>query len=148
VISVSYLAIAPDLPVPVGGSDARSARWTPVAEVLGKLAFDHPQILNDAVERARTRLEFTTLATAFRGATFTIGDLRHVYEVVWGTPLDPRNFSRKVNHTEGFIRPVGSMRAPETGRPAALYERGAAEILNPPLPRNGSNGANGEGTDR
>jgi 8-oxo-dGTP diphosphatase len=145
VISVAYLAIAPDLPVPASGSDARSASWAPVTEVLGNLAFDHDQILNDAVERARTRLEFTTLATGFCGPAFTIGDLRHVYEVVWGTALDPRNFSRKVNHTEGFIRPVGSTRAPETGRPAALYERGPAKILNPPLLRNG---ANGDGTGR
>jgi 8-oxo-dGTP diphosphatase len=138
VVSVAYLALAPDLPVPAAGSDASSARWAPVAEVRGALAFDHTQILDDAVERARTRLEFTTLATAFCGPEFTIGDLRHVYEVVWGVSLDPRNFARKVAHTRGFVQPVGAMRAPETGRPAALYERGPAQALNPPLLRNGA----------
>jgi 8-oxo-dGTP diphosphatase len=135
VVSVAYLAIAPDLPVPAAGSDARSARWAPVDEVRAKLAFDHTQILDDAVERARTRLEFTTLAAAFCGPAFTIGDLRNVYEVVWGIRLDPRNFSRKVTQTEGFIQPVGEKRVPATGRPAALYRRGPAQALNPPLLR-------------
>jgi 8-oxo-dGTP diphosphatase len=136
VVSVAHLAIAPDLPIPTAGSDASSARWAPVDAVRGTLAFDHDQILDDAVERARTRLEFTTLATAFCGHTFTIGELRNVYEVVWDMPLDPRNFSRKVAHTEGFVRPTGAKRIPETGRPAALYQRGPARILNPPLMRN------------
>jgi 8-oxo-dGTP diphosphatase len=135
VVSVAFLALAPDLPIPSAGSDARSARWAPMAEVQGSMAFDHDTILDDAVERARTRLELTTLATAFCGRTFTIGDLRNVYEVVWGMTLDPRNFSRKVIHTEGFIQPTGTRRAPETGRPAALYERGPAQVLHPPLLR-------------
>lgn len=136
VVSVAYLAIAPDLPAPAAGSDARSARWAPVAVIRPELAFDHAQILDDAVERARRRLEFTTLATAFCGSEFTIGDLRNVYEVVWDMKLDPRNFNRKVVHTEGFVQPTGAKRAPETGRPAVLYERGPARSLNPPLLRN------------
>jgi 8-oxo-dGTP diphosphatase len=137
VVSVAYLAIAPDLPVPAAGSDARGASWLPVDQVDGKLAFDHSRILGDAVERARTHLELTTLATAFCADEFTIGDLRTVYEVVWGTELDPRNFSRKVAHTEGFVVSTGGKRLPETGRPAALYRRGPARSLYPPLLRNG-----------
>src|SRR5579859_1277022 len=90
VVSVAYLAIAPDLPMPTAGSDARSARWAPVSQVRDTLAFDHAEILDEAVERARTRLELTTLAAAFCDRTFTIGDLRTVYEVVWNTSLDPR----------------------------------------------------------
>jgi ADP-ribose pyrophosphatase YjhB (NUDIX family) len=135
VVTVAYLAIAPGLPIPAAGSDARAARWAPVGKVCGTLAFDHDQILGDAVERARTRLEYTTLATAFCPGTFTIGDLRRVYEAVWGMPLDPRNFSRKVAHTEGFVTPTGQKRVPETGRPAVLYRRGPARLLNPPLLR-------------
>ena len=136
VVSVAYLAIAPDLPIPTAGSDARSARWAPVGQVQDALAFDHAEILDEAIERARTRLELTTLAAAFCGHTFTIGDLRNVYEVVWDEALDPRNFSRKVTSTEGFVQPTGTKRAPETGRPATLYRRGPARKLNPPLMRN------------
>jgi 8-oxo-dGTP diphosphatase len=137
VVSVAYLAIAPDLPVPAAGSDASGAFWAPVGRLPGKLAFDHSAMLADAVELARTRLEFTTLATAFCDDEFTIGDLRTVYEVVWGTAVDPRNFNRKVAHTEGFVLPTGTKRVPGTGRPAALYRRGQAQALYPPLLRTG-----------
>jgi 8-oxo-dGTP diphosphatase len=135
VASVAYLAIMPNLPIPTAGSDASSATWTPVDDIGGRLAFDHDRILDDAVERARSRLEYTTLATAFCGSAFTIGDLRGVYEVVWGAPIDPRNFSRKVVHTNGFVEPTGDRRVPELGRPAALYRRGTATTLNPPILR-------------
>jgi 8-oxo-dGTP diphosphatase len=134
VVTVSYLAIAPSLPVPTAGSDARAAHWAPVEEVP-PLAFDHDEILADALERARNKLENTTLATAFCADTFTIGELRRVYEVVWGTPLDPRNFNRKVTSTEGFVVPTGETRSPETGRPAALYRQGPATTLHPAILR-------------
>jgi 8-oxo-dGTP diphosphatase len=142
VVSVAYLAIAPDLPIPTAGSDARSARWAPAHAIRDALAFDHAGILGDAIERARTRLEYTTLATAFCRPAFTIGDLRTIYEVVWDTPLDPRNFNRKVLHTEGFVEPTGAKRVADTGRPAALYRRGPATALIPPLLRSTTTGAN------
>lgn len=135
IVSMPYLAMAPDLPIPTAGSDAQSARWAPVDEVLGTLAFDHDDILKKAVEQARSRLEFTTLAAAFCQPAFTMSDLRHVYEVVWGVELDPRNFSRKVLSSPGFIEPTGDQRRQETGRPAVLYRRGSVEVLRPPLLR-------------
>jgi len=135
VVSVAYLALAPDLPIPRAGSDARSAHWAPVTSVAGTLAFDHDTILKDAVERARGRLEYTTLAAAFCQKRFTIGELRRVYEVVWGIPLDARNFNRKVLHTEGFIESTKEKRSQDTGRPAELYRRGTAQWLRPPMMR-------------
>jgi 8-oxo-dGTP diphosphatase len=137
VVSIAYLTIMPDLPLPTAGSDASNAGWSPVDKVQGSLAFDHDRILSEAVEQARRRLELTTLATKFCRPEFTIGDLRAVYEIVWGEALDPRNFSRKVVNTEGFVEPTGTKRVPATGRPAALYHAGAAIVLNPPIMRTG-----------
>jgi 8-oxo-dGTP diphosphatase len=146
VVTVAYLALRPDLPIPVGGTDARDARWAPVAEILASregLAFDHARILGDAVEHARTQLEYRTVATAFCTEPFTVSELRHVYEAVWGEPLDPSNFRRKVTRTEGFLEATGEQRVPATGRPAALYRRGRARLLSPPLLRATADGRGG-----
>lgn len=135
VVSVTFLTLSPNLPIPTAGSDARHAFWVPVDDVRGSLAFDHDRILSAAVERARSLLEATTLATAFCPDEFTIGDLRGIYEAVWGEALDPRNFNRKVMRSLGFVEASGNQRSPEVGRPAALYRRGSAAELNPPLLR-------------
>ncbi|GAA4734023.1 NUDIX hydrolase [Phytohabitans rumicis] len=135
VVTVAYLAIAPDLPLPVAGSDASGACWQPVDQALGTLAFDHNDILRTCLERARQALEYTTLATAFCADAFTIGELRTVYEVVWGMPVDTRNFHRKVTKTAGFLVPLDAKRTSEVGRPAALYRRGPATTLYPPMLR-------------
>jgi len=135
-VTVAHLAIAPDLPDAVGGSDAAAADWHPVEPLLrtpGKLAFDHGTILGDAVERARSRLEWTPLAADFVGPEFTIAELRRVYEVIWGITLDPANFHRKVTRARGFVEETGRNADSGRGRPAQLYRRGSAERVHPPL---------------
>lgn len=136
VVSVAYLALAPHLGDPRPGGDAAAAAWVPVDRALRtRLAFDHRTILRDGVERARAKLEYTSLATAFCPPEFTVSDLRRVYEVVWGTELDPRNFHRKVTSTPGLLVETGQTVADGPGRPAALYRRGPTTALPPPLTR-------------
>jgi 8-oxo-dGTP diphosphatase len=138
VVSVAYLALAAKLPEPHAGTDAADARWLPVSDVLSRskpLAFDHAQILGDGLERARAKLEYSPLATAFCADEFTVGELRRVYEVVWGVELDPRNFHRKVTSSPGFLAPTGRRTTRNGGRPAQLYRRGDAVLLNPPISR-------------
>ncbi|MEU7019407.1 NUDIX domain-containing protein [Streptomyces sp. NPDC046203] len=152
VVSVAHLALAPDLPAPRPGGDADSARWAPVGELLGPdggaadpgdrkdeepapLAFDHTRILSDGVERARSKIEYSSLATAFCPPEFTVGELRRVYEAVWGVTLDPRNFHRKVTGTPGFLVPAGGTTTRQGGRPAQLFRAGGATLLNPPMLR-------------
>jgi 8-oxo-dGTP diphosphatase len=143
VVSVAHLALAPDLPTPTAGSDVAGARWWPVDEVLGAdaglaLAFDHRQILEDGVERARAKLEYTTLATEFVTEPFTLGDLRQVYEAVWDVDLDTANFRRKVLSTPGFVTDTGDSISVGRGRPAVLYRRGTATELHPAMLRPGT----------
>jgi 8-oxo-dGTP diphosphatase len=137
VVTVAYLALAADLPQPRAGTDAADARWQPVDELLdkGELAFDHAEILHIGVERARSKLEYTPLGTAFCPPEFTVSELRRVYEVVWGTQLDPRNFHRKATKTEGFLVPTDHTTTRDGGRPARLYRAGSNKLLYPPLLR-------------
>jgi 8-oxo-dGTP diphosphatase len=148
VVSTAYLALIPDLPLPRPGGDAAAARYWPLAELARvdgiQLAFDHANIINDAVERARAKLEYTSVATAFVMEPFTLADLRRVYEVVWAIDLDPANFRRKVLSTPGFVEPAGgrSTRA-GGGRPAELYRVGEATELHPPVTRAANREAGG-----
>lgn len=137
VVSVAWLAVVPDGVKAVPGSDAATVAWRPVSSLLreDRLAFDHAAILADGVERARAKLEYTALATAFVGEKFTVADLRRVYEVVWGVGLDAGNFHRKVT-SAGFVEPTGESVQRGPGRPAALYRRVVdVDELSPPLTR-------------
>jgi 8-oxo-dGTP diphosphatase len=103
-----------------------------------RLAFDHAQILADGLERARSKLEYTPLATAFLGTEFTIPELRAVYELVWGEPLHAGNFHRKVLSVPGFVESTGAAteRGGRRGGPRArLYRAGDARLLHPALLR-------------
>lgn len=136
VVTVAYLALAPDLPEPVAGTDAAAAFWVPVTKAAElPLAFDHAQILTDGLERARAKLEYTNLATAFCPKEFTVSDLREVYEAIWGHQLDPRNFHRKVTGTAGLLVDSGKIRRDGPGRPATVYRAGPTTALNPPIAR-------------
>ncbi|WP_211881724.1 NUDIX hydrolase [Pseudarthrobacter albicanus] len=148
VLTVAHLLLAPNFPVLSAGSDAEHAAWYPAGQVLDgelQLAFDHERILGDALERAKSKLEYSPLGAAFCGDEFTVAQLRAVYEAVWGTRLDPRNFHRKATGTPGFLEDTGRMTTGDAGRPAALFRlAGAARpaagqparaVLNPPLMR-------------
>lgn len=137
-ISVAYLALVPDLPEPVAGSDAAEASWRAVDELLSnprRLAFDHHTILTDAIERARSKLEYSPVGAAFCEDPFTINELRQVYEAVWGCALDPRNFHRKITGAANFVEATGNRTTRRGGRPAALYRAGIARLLHPPMLR-------------
>ncbi|WP_405007462.1 NUDIX hydrolase [Kitasatospora purpeofusca] len=194
VISVAYLAFAPDLPDPRAGSDAAHAAWHPVtdldlrpagrsesagapadthgggvggstgptdptdpalpehpAEPAGpavpppagaptpiELAFDHARILADGLDRARAKIEYSPLATAFLQHDFTIPELRAVYEAVWDEKLHPGNFHRKVLSVPGFVEGTGTTteRGGARGGPRArTYHAGDARLLHPALLR-------------
>lgn len=146
VVSVAYMVLAPDLPDPHTGRDTAEAAWVPWT-ALGHgdgsqerhdLAFDHARVLGDAVERARSKLEYTALAAAFLPPTFTVSALRGVYEAVWGRTLHAANFHRKIQATPGFVEDTGELAergGAGGGRRARLYRAGGAALLHPPLLR-------------
>jgi 8-oxo-dGTP diphosphatase len=140
VVTIAYLAVLRDVGAVVGGSDAAAAALIPVSDVLnGKidLAFDHLRIVRDAIERVRVELEVTGIATAFVGATFTLAELRAVYEAIWGVQLDAANFRRSIVAEDGWVIPTGRRAppGPAGGRPAELYRAGRSWSHGGPIHR-------------
>lgn len=136
IISITFMALGANLPDPTSGDGATDARFWKVNDLdPAMLAFDHAHILEVAVERARSKLEYTTLARSFLPEEFTISQLRHVYESVWNRKLDPGNFHRKVTRTPGFVQELDRYAGATGGRPARLFTSGTGSTLNPPLLR-------------
>lgn len=140
VVTVAYLAVVRDVGAVAGGTDAAAAALIPVSDVLSgkvELAFDHLRIVRDAVERVRFEIDVSGLATAFVGATFTLAELRAVYEAVWGVQLDAANFRRSVVAEDGWVIPTGrrAQPGPAGGRPPELYRAGRAWSRGGPIHR-------------
>ena len=140
VVTVGYLAVLRDVGAIVAGTDAADAALVPVSDVLGErieLAFDHLRIVRDAIERVRVELEVSGIATAFVGTTFTMAELRAVYEAIWGVQLDAANFRRSLVGEGGWVIPTGrtARPGPGGGRPAELYRAGRAWKHGAPIHR-------------
>ena len=140
VVTVGYLAVLRDVGDVAGGSDAAAAALIPVSAVLNgkiELAFDHLQIVRDAVERVGVELDVKGIAPAFVGETFTLAELRTVYEAVWGVQLDAANFRRSIVQEDGWVIPTGrrAQPGPSGGRPAELYRAGRAWSHGGPIHR-------------
>lgn len=96
-----------------------NVRWVP-ADTLPGLAFDHNRIVEYALWRLRTKVEYAEIAHAFLGETFTLAELREVYEAVLRRPLDPANF-RRTMIASGRLRETGERLAGAPHRPPKLY---------------------------
>ncbi|MFM6974725.1 MAG: NUDIX hydrolase [Agromyces sp.] len=90
------------------------------ADQLPELAFDHNQIVEYALWRVRTKVEYSRIAHAFLGDTFTLAQLREVHEGVLGRKLDPANFRRTLE-ASGELVETGERLAGTPHRPPKLY---------------------------
>jgi hypothetical protein len=94
-------------------------RWFP-ADDLPVLAFDHNLIVEYALWRLRNKMEYSSIARALLGDTFTIAQLREVHEAVLGKRLDPANFRRTMESSDALID-TGMHLTGTPHRPPRLY---------------------------
>jgi 8-oxo-dGTP diphosphatase len=139
-VSVAFLAVVGPGVDPTAGDDAADATWLPLSDLLPfggrtRLAFDHNDVVQDGLRLLGTRMESTDLGLGLLAPTFTVAELRSVYEAVWDRSLDAGNFQRKVTSTPGLLRDTGLLSSGGRGRPAALFEAGGATEIWPPMSR-------------
>lgn len=126
VIGIAYYALVPPNLVPLvrAGDDADDARWFSVeTEVdLDTLGFDHADILKMGVERIRGKIDYSSIAFSLVPQTFTVVELRAVYEAIKGRSYDSGNFRRRFRRmlTDGIIEQAPGKRQTTT-KPAKVY---------------------------
>lgn len=82
------------------------------------IAFDHAKIIEYAIERLRSKIEYTDIAFNLMPELFTLTELQQVYEVILDTELLKANFRRKtadmVIETNEYTKDAGH-------RPSKLF---------------------------
>ena len=119
VVSVSYLALVPYQEVRLNpASKYANIAWFP-ANHLPSLAYDHDQVGRLALQRIRSKLQYTNIVYSLLPPEFTLGELQEVYETILHRSLDRRNFRKKILAL-GLLKQLRKKRH-GTHRPAALY---------------------------
>jgi 8-oxo-dGTP diphosphatase len=132
VISVAYYALVRSTLVPLirAGGDVSQTRWFSVAELAeADLAFDHLEIVEATLAKARADLDRSSIAFELVPETFTIQELRGVHEAIRGEPLDPGNFRKKFLRMieDGHIEAARGKRA-TASKPANVYRFARAPV--------------------
>jgi hypothetical protein len=121
-VSVAFVAFSPNFASPLAGSDAASAEFMDVVELLAapnRIEFDHAQMLRDAIQRVRLLMETTPIALKFCEDEFTMSELRHVYEVI---------FHPAYNHDADTLRYADRLRRDSEWQSLRDTERQIARI--------------------
>ncbi len=131
VISVTYFALMPSDALEIkAASDAEGVGWFSIDD-LPKLAFDHATILQIALQRLSAKLDYSTIAFQLMPESFTMAELRHLYDLLSQAPVDKRNFSKRI-HALNVIEETGEERRDGPHRPAKLYrviDRGRVDVI-------------------
>ncbi len=117
-LATAYLGLVPSDLDPAVPQDTS---WHPV-DALPPMAFDHGAIALAGRDRLRAKLSYTNLGFALAPATFTISELRDLYQAALGHDVSPTNLKR-VLLRRGVLERTGTQRSPGPagGRPAELY---------------------------
>ena len=115
-----YALVRTDRVEIAAGRKTSDAAWFPVDALPERLAFDNDEIVRYALSRLRSKVRYAHVAFQFLPPSFTMSQLRAVYEVILGVRLDPTNFRRRVA-AEGTIVRTGSQVSGGRHRPPALY---------------------------
>lgn len=118
VISIAFYALV-RLQEVRGGDDAADARWFRLDEVP-QLAFDHDKILRKAEQALRQQIHFEPVGFELLPETFTLHELKNLYESILGISFDKRNFIRKMKRF-GLVEQLEETVNPSLRKEAYLF---------------------------
>lgn len=124
-ISIVYRALTRvDEFNPSAGKRLEALRWCPVDEAIADqtIAFDHNQLIQQAVSATRAEIDRLDLPYGYLPDQFTLGELQATCESLLGHRLDKSSFRRRIDEREIIEQVPGEMRV-GAFRPAQLYRK-------------------------
>lgn len=122
VISVAYFGLVKSSQFEklIASTDAEEAKWIDIKEIP-KLAFDHNDILQVAIERLRGKVVYQPIGFELLDKKFPFSDLENLYSILLDRSIDRRNFKKKIMSL-GIIDKLDEKAELKTaGRPGNLY---------------------------
>ena len=95
VISIAYFALIKISNYNEQVLKEHDAEWISLKEIPN-LIFDHNKMLEDAKDRLRQKVANYPIGFELLPTKFTLRQLQTLYEAIYETPLDKRNFTRKI----------------------------------------------------
>lgn len=117
-VSVAYFALIKieDSKIP----QVHYAHWFPVSEMPNEILFDHRQMIDLAIRKLRYKAALHPLGFELLPEKFTIPQLQKLYEAIFQTTFDKRNFSRKILSTHLLVKLKEKQKSSKKG--AYLYQ--------------------------
>lgn len=120
VITVAYQALINiDQYQPIASSWADNVSWVDITE-MPDLAFDHTDIVNDALRLLRERVRHQPIGFHLLPQKFTLGELQSLYEAILNKEFDKANFRKRITSMK-LLRDTKEMQKDVPHRPARLY---------------------------
>lgn len=121
VVSVAYFGLVnPTYHRLQASTDADDAKWFNINN-LPKLSFDHQEILDKAIERLRTKIQYQPIGFNLLKKEFPFSDLEDLYKTIIGQEIDRRNFRKKIM-SFGFLEETDKVHQEGSGRPGKLFK--------------------------
>jgi hypothetical protein len=118
VISVGYYSLVDSTKIKPDQYH-ESTKWFPV-DKLPELGFDHEKMIHLALEFLRRRLKREPIGFELLPEKFTISQMQKLYECVFGTKFDRRNFRKKVTQMK-YLIPLDEKQKGVAHKPAQVF---------------------------
>jgi len=120
VVSVAYFALITNSGSNLQTtSEYKNLKWFDVKK-LPALAYDHKEIIATALQRLKSKLEYTNIVYSLLPKEFTLSELQQIYEIILGKHLDKRNFRKKVVLLQ-LVKSLSKKKLGNAHRPARLF---------------------------
>lgn len=99
IVSVAHYALVNARQYEISaGRDTLKTEWFSLQD-MPKLAFDHSKIIKLATDRLKGKVSYQPVGFELLNEKFTLSQLQALYEAILETPIDKRNFRKKILST-------------------------------------------------